>query len=853
MDNSFISKLNAEIAEKFDLLQPITELKEDGSINRFDSVKQSDNAIWVCVHPFNYKGNLFRRAIFGNWRHGLQYTYSDYDKTMSQSKEFRKLESDTIKKTKEKLEKEKQEKYESCRQKWYPLFDSWPTDSPTHEYLVKKKIRSNFHARVTPQNVLFVPAWRSDGVFSGGQRIFLDPETGKFEKRYTYGIEKLGSFCPFGKVRDSKFIYIAEGFATAASIASAFQGDSDVAVACVWDTSNLLEGAKAIRSINKNCCLIFAADRDVNSDPKWNNIGERKAKHAANALSNSIVRTVSFSEPNPTWSDYNDLHQFEGIAEVYRQLEVSESDFEEVIPLGFRDKTNYYFLTHRKSIREFKLSEHTNVNLISSASRKYWGDRYGWIKNKDGKKVGPDWNTVIEKLNTECAEVGFFNNSKVRALGAWSHNDNEVIVNLGDRLFYDGDYYPLFNNNIDNNHFYEATNSHYIDFSKPMDDEDSKKVVDAFKLLKYKSPTDFIIVVGWIYAAQVFAALPWRPHIWFTGPRGIGKSTILNFIHELIDFSIMVQGTTAAGIRQEILNSATAVLYDEGEPETEKDREKMTQVLHLARECSTRGKYKIIKGSASGKAISYNTNAAFCAGSIQVNEMGGADTSRFFVIEMKSVQNDAPEEFVRIQNAMAEVTPHSGALFARVVNNFKYYLSNIEFCKKVIKGQRIEARQADQLAPIICGYYGMLWNGPISESFILNTIDQLDFKNSDYAKANQETDSEKCFQDILELVIPGPNKNVGQLVDEIKSAISENKNQFIIGDNQKALGLVGVRYFENEGTLFIAGSSSSLKNKMERFSRFTDYKNVLKRHPDFKGMKKVRVSGKSMNGLVLSF
>lgn len=848
MEVSFLQKLEKEISAKFSLLGDIYNLKMDGSVNRLDSTKKDDKAIWVCIHEWEFKGNFFQKAIFGNWREGVQHTVTSYDKSQSQSKEFRASEKQKAKETQEKLEQEKQEKYKSCREKWTPFYFSLPANGTVHDYLKNKKINSNFHSRVDSKNVLFVPAWNADGLFVGGQRIFLDPTTEKWEKRYTWGIEKAGSFCPFGDIKNAEFVYIAEGFATACSIYRAFEKSKNIAVACVWDTSNLLPGAQAIRKLNQNCNLVFAADRDINSDPKWHNIGEKKAKFAANKLSNSIVKTVKFDQGNDKWSDYNDLHQFEGLAEVIKQLHVEQTDFIDIIPLGFNESKYYYFSTTKKQILEFSPSDHNQGRFLLEAPRKYWGDRYGYVKNKDGLNTNnPDWKMVLEKLGQESAKQGFFNHSKVRGTGAWEQN-KKCLLNIGDKIYYDGEFYPLYNNGIKSDYFYQSNEAFSVDFSRPLGNSDAVKFVEAFQMLRYKSPSDYIIVLGWIFNAQIFAALPWRPHIWITGERGSGKSAILNFIHDVIANSIITQGSTAAGIRQRIKNNAMAIISDEAEPNSEKDRMKLAEVLELARQSSTRSTYETLRGSASGSAVSYNTNTCFCMGSIQISAMGGADTSRFFVIEMQNLKDQVPGEFVRLQNAMAEIKELSHGLFVRAVTMYDNHIKNIDLAKRVIIERRIESRQADQLAPIIAGYFAFFDTGLMDEQFVTDTIKEMDFEHSDYATANDENDSDKCFQDLLDLQIPGRVVSVGQILEKYQHA-----NQLTRDDFDQMLGLIGLRYLLDEQKIFVVSNSSPLKNAMERFSGFSDYKNILKRHDSYCGSKGIRVAGKQVRGFTLSY
>jgi len=849
MDLNFLNKINKEISEKFPLLCPIETVKADGTVNRFDSTKINDNAIWVCVHQWEYKGNIFYKAIYGSWRAGVQYEITSYSKKESQNKEFYKHEKQKYKETQKRLETEKLEKYKACKDKWEPIYHGLYVNSPLHDYLKDKKINSNFHARVTKNNLLLIPGWNSEGIFIGGQRILLDPVTNEYEKKFTWGIDKLGSFCPFGDIRTAEFIYICEGFATAASVYMAFLKRKNVAVACIWDTSNILTGAQAVRRVNQNSFLIFAADKDISDKPKEHNIGERKAVFASNKLSNAIVRTVKFESGNSNWSDYNDLHQFEGLDKVMKQLNVEATDFIEIIPLGFNGSKYFYFSSHKKQILEFTKADHNPSSFLIEAPARYWGDRYGYIIKADGEvSNNPNWKIVVEKLGLESARKGPFNCNKIRGVGAWEEN-GDVIVNLGDRLYYKGEFYPLHNNGLKSDHFYQSSENISLDFNRPLGNSDCLKFVEAYQMLNYKNKNDFIIALGWVFSAQIFAALPWRPHIWFTGPRGCGKSHILNYVDNSVALSILTQGSSAPGIRQRIKNNAIAIISDESEPNTEKDRQKLAGVLELARQCSTRYKYETLMGTASGDGIIYNTNSSFCMGSIQLSAMGGADTSRFFVLEMNPVdRNEDPAKFTRLENAMNEIPALSVGLFIRAVNMYSNHIKNIKTALKVIKEKRIEARQADQLAPIIAGYYAYFDTGLMPESFVINTIKEIDFEHSDYAMANEDNDSDACLNDVLELQIPARPISVGQILEKY---LVEHNN-FVKDDFDQMLGLIGLRFYQKSKDLFVSSNSSALKRRMEASSKYSDYLNILKRHKNYSGAKTCRVAGKPCKGILVN-
>ena len=136
----------------------------------------------------------------------------------------------------------------------------------------------------------------------------------------------------------------------------------------------------------------------------------------------------------------------------------------------------------------------------------------------------------------------------------------------------------------------------------------------------------------------------------------------------------------------------------------------------------------------------------------------------------------------------------------------------------------------------------------MDEKFVLDTIQEMDFSHSEYVQANDENESQKCLDDIFGLQIPGRVITVGQIVDRYQYEVTAQARD----EYDQMLGMIGLRYFEQEKEFFVASASSALRKQMERISKFSDYKNILKRHDNYKGSKKCRVGGMPTNGIVVS-
>lgn len=114
-------------------------------------------------------------------------------------------------------------------------------------------------------------------------------------------------------------IYVCEGFATAASIKLALGAEAQVVAA--FNAANLLPVATAIKEVYPAANIIICGDNDAYTVIRGRsvNIGVEKGRRAAGAVRGNFVYPV-FKYPAPSLTDYNDLHNAEGLEKVKDQI-----------------------------------------------------------------------------------------------------------------------------------------------------------------------------------------------------------------------------------------------------------------------------------------------------------------------------------------------------------------------------------------------------------------------------------------------------------------------------------------------------------------------------------------------------
>ncbi|WP_301098035.1 AAA family ATPase, partial [uncultured Desulfovibrio sp.] len=172
----------------------------------------------------------------------------------------------------------------------------------SHPYLWRKGIPALEGIRQSRDGTLLIPVLDAANNLQSLQRIYPDGT-----KRFLVG----------GKVSDGRFIIqgqpekpiaICEGFATGASIHLA----SGWTVHVTFSANNMPVVAKSARDLFTDKAIIICGDNDE--------IGRKRGGEAAR-LANAQLVLPHFTSGNGT--DFNDLHQIEGLEAVRSQLEAA--------------------------------------------------------------------------------------------------------------------------------------------------------------------------------------------------------------------------------------------------------------------------------------------------------------------------------------------------------------------------------------------------------------------------------------------------------------------------------------------------------------------------------------------------
>lgn len=192
---------------------------------------------------------------------------------------------------------------EWCRKTWALAKDA--TDD--HPYLKKKGVHA-FGLKVL-KDALLIPLRDLGGAIHGLQFVQSNGD-----KKFKTGSNKSGNFYSIGKPKDNTII-IGEGYSTCASI---HQGTGHC-VLVAFDSGNLLAVSRKVRGKRPGYKIVLASDSDAFTDI---NIGLIKATEAARAV-NGLLAVPQFKNTSTKPTDFNDLHQLEGLDRVREIIEAA--------------------------------------------------------------------------------------------------------------------------------------------------------------------------------------------------------------------------------------------------------------------------------------------------------------------------------------------------------------------------------------------------------------------------------------------------------------------------------------------------------------------------------------------------
>lgn len=317
---------------------------------------------------------------------------------------------------------------------------------------------------------------------------------------------------------------------------------------------------------------------------------------------------------------------------------------------------------------------------------------------------GLDQTKAQKRLIQACSWAGIFDtNMRVRGRGAHVGRDGQMILHCGDELLVgatkgvggrvkapryvktglvDKTVYPS-----------GAPLPHPADSPSTIDQ--AEQTLETLKSWRWREPRIMpLLLLGFIGAALIPGALPWRPHLWINAGSGAGKTTLMNYIeHHMDAWLLRAASATEAGIRQILGQDALSVLVDEFEAEAGDDAK--MKVLGLAR-ISSSGDVSV-KGSAEHKGQQFTARSCFLFSSILHQPLIAQDRNRITVLDALPLPIGAKEPEI-VPEALRE---RGAAMRRRMLEQWPRFLATYDRYRFEIQREGFSARHGNQYGALL--------------------------------------------------------------------------------------------------------------------------------------------------------
>ena len=271
------------------------DIKPDGELYRYHVEGDKGGTLngWYVFFP-----TPIPAGAFGSWKTGQSERWCIKGESELSSEERQAL-AQQLEAAKQLRQKQQRETWNAAAKRAFTRFNAaMPLDGiSSHSYLKRKRVHAHGLALEAGRNLL-VPLRDITGHLWSLQVITPDGD-----KRFMGGGKTSGMFHIIGTIDPYDVVYIAEGYATGATVHKC----QNAPVVCAMTADNLMQVALAIRAKYPQVEIIVAGDNDRFTA---GNPGATKAAAAARAVGGALV-LPEFPEECTAGTDFNDLAVWE--------------------------------------------------------------------------------------------------------------------------------------------------------------------------------------------------------------------------------------------------------------------------------------------------------------------------------------------------------------------------------------------------------------------------------------------------------------------------------------------------------------------------------------------------------------
>lgn len=432
-------------------------------------------------------------------------------------------------------------------------------------------------------------------------------------------------------------------------------------------------------------------------------------------------------------------------------------------PLGYNLQTLYLIPHGTQQIHSYAAGELlTQGALVGIQDQSIWRAAYHFTQDRSIPIPKARWAEWGQDVIQACYKRGVFTERKIRGIGVW-RDRNHVVVNTGNRLLVDGAEIEPSELAAQSSWVYPRGEPRLrdLDLASPLDDGAAVDILRACRAASWSKPLYGDLLAGWIATAIICGVFAWRTHVWITGPKNSGKSTLISDLIQraLGDFPEYSLGvTSAAGIRSHIANDARPVIYDEAEGDI--DSRRRQEVIQLMRAASSDGPGRILKGTSDQSGKTFEVRSSFLLASIGVGITEGADLRRTCVLTLRKDPTFTAEQRAASESAYANMRarflalPSEGLaekLFLRQVNMVPVIHKSVEVLVKAFAQQVGSRAVGDQLGMLLAGAYSLVSPDALTESQAESYVRNHDW--SEYIEHRESDEDEEVLRHLMAQIL----------------------------------------------------------------------------------------------------
>jgi hypothetical protein len=494
-----------------------------------------------------------------------------------------------------------------------------------------------------------------------------------------------------------------------------------------------------------------------------------------------------------------------------------------VTPLGIKGDVCYLVDTLGQ-IQEVKSSEWKNkLKILFALTPNFLGWAFPRFSEKHVVKIdgetfpainGVQNDEATQALIQACGMRGLFElQDRVRGRGAWKDKSGGFLWHSG-KLIYrleKGKMQGALPSEYDGI-FYQAMPSVIAPYQTDVDYDDSpaKDLLALFKTWNWQKPAlDPVLVLGWMVCSLMGASLAWRPHLFITGDKGTGKSTLQDVIKKVLSNTLLrSENTTPAGLYQVIRQDCLGVALDEFEGEV--DNRKAQGVINLARVAASGGTMN--RGGADHKGTEFTLRSAFIFSAINPPPLAPQDKSRMAILNLGKL-GKVKKSTIAINEDTA-----GRMLIRQIMQHYDDWQRLLDMWKDALRDANMDERGCDTYGTLIAAAHLVLGDEHMANSDVYSGELLHDAQIIAALTAEERAEAgenwRRCINRLLTITIhqfkAGNAPTVGKILEDFKLKDLDLKHA------RERLNLIGLTIKVDTATrremLFIPNASPHLDN-----------------------------------------